>query len=37
MQAKELLFRIGLRLMRIETEAANVGRFVDIVTGEVTA
>lgn len=31
-QVKELMFRIGLRLMRIESDVAAVGRFVDEVS-----
>ena len=31
-ESKELMFRIGLRLLRIEQEAKAVGRFVDALT-----
>lgn len=33
-EARKLMFRIGLRLMRIESEAAQVGKFVDALAEE---
>lgn len=34
-EAKKLMFQIGLRLLRIESEAKAIGRFLDVRADEV--